>query len=165
MTMVKKAGGGRYYACNRKYYIRKKENEHYGWYLSCGDRQISEAKTVNGIERQIRFIEGCEQVIKHLGATQKIGQYEWELETELGDLTIVIHGTWVDMKFKGDLEEPKKFLGHFLINNLFNFNPISGEWNFIPGDISNIYDVLRQFIRHLCPAIAFVGDIEEVVRL
>lgn len=163
--MVKKVSSGKYYACNRKYSIRKNENEHHGWYLICGNRQISEAKTVNGIERQIRFIEGCEQIIKHLGATQAIGEYEWELETELGELTIVIYANWVAMKFKGDLDVPREALGDYLTDNVFNFNPISGKWNFVPGDITNIYDVLGRFVRHLCPAIPFVGDLEEIIRL
>lgn len=165
MTTVKKTGSGRYYACNKKYSIRKKQSTHYGWYLSCGDRQISEAKTVNGIERQIRFIEGCERVIRHMGATQETGEYKWELETDLGKLTIALYGNWVAMRFKGDLEKPKKVLGDQLFDNPFSFNPLSGKWNFVPGDISNIYGVLDQFIQHLCPAITFVGDVGKIVRL
>ncbi len=165
MTTVKKTGNGRYYACNKKYSIRKKQSTHYGWYLSCGDRQISETKTVNGAERQIRFIEGCEQVVKHLGATQKTGEFEWELETELGKLTIVIYGNWVAMRFKGNLDKPKEALADQLFDNPFNFNPLSGKWNFVPGDVRDIYGVLGQFVRHLCPAIAFVGDLEKIVRL
>jgi len=31
MTTVKKTGSGRYYACNKKYSIRKKQSTHYGW--------------------------------------------------------------------------------------------------------------------------------------
>lgn len=165
MTTVKKTGSGRYYACNKKYSIRKKQSTRHGWYLSCGDRQISETKTVNGAERQIRFIEGCEQIIQHMGGAQKTGEYKWELETELGKLTIVLYGEWVAMRFKGDLEKPKGALGDQLLDNPFSFNPLSGKWNFVPGDISDIYDVLGQFIRHLCPAIAFRGDLEKIVKL
>lgn len=78
---------------------------------------------------EAKFMEAVEARLREIGAADNEGEWKFMyplcLETEVGDLVIHVHETWVAMRF-ADVERARQRLPHGFYDRL---NRYSGKYN------------------------------------